>query len=339
MGFSNQMCMLSNTPIAEGSKVKLFILVAGGVHGQPVFRDNIFYPWDVAKILGGVSMTARYVERSTFEIENDIKSQYILSVLRNDQDNPGLTFEEVFDSIHTGGKETMTLKNVAVNKSAYLRYGLINAEIYEKMVAFHKEKALSRINHGFEHYVEMRDKFGTGVLEDAKEYRMEFHVGSLHEYAADVIAELGHHIFGDLKRVYGLTDEEALNVLLDDMVMMNIFFECSILLAPRPMNDVHSSQELKQELFKRSHELLYDLRQGEFITPKHNVKVFQYLHINDIKEAFKYESYHVERKSIEDFEAKHADLKHVHLNPAQIQSLDFLGDYLDNPDMWLTIVF
>ena len=31
MGFSNKMCMLSNTPIAEGSKVKLFFLVAAGV--------------------------------------------------------------------------------------------------------------------------------------------------------------------------------------------------------------------------------------------------------------------------------------------------------------------
>lgn len=53
MGFSNKMCMLSNTPIAEGSKVKLFFLVAEGKYGTPIFSDNICYPWDISTILGG----------------------------------------------------------------------------------------------------------------------------------------------------------------------------------------------------------------------------------------------------------------------------------------------
>lgn len=340
MGFSNQMCMLSNTPICEGSKVKLFLLVMGGVHGQPVFSDTLFYPWDVAKILGGVSMNARYIERSTFEIEEDIKSKYILSVLRNDQENPDLTFDDIFDSIHTGGKDGLKIRNIAINKSAYIRYGLVNADIYDKMVAFHKAEAINnRINSGFKHYIEMRNKFGKGLSEKDKEYRMEFHVGSFHEYAADVLTEPGLHIFGDLKIEYGLTDDEALNILLDDMVLMNIFFECSILLSPRPMNDVHSSKTLKEELFKQSHELLYNIKEGEFMTPKHSIKVSQYIHINDIKEAFKYESYHNERKSIEEFERKYADLKSVNLNSAEIQSIDFLGNYLDESDMSLTIIF
>ena len=38
MGFSNKMCMLSKTPIAEGSKVKLFFLVAEGKYGAPIFN-------------------------------------------------------------------------------------------------------------------------------------------------------------------------------------------------------------------------------------------------------------------------------------------------------------
>lgn len=342
MGFYNKMCMLSNTPIAEGSKVKLFFLVAEGKYGAPIFSDNICYPWDISTILGGLSITARYISHREYEVEDDIKSQYILSVLRENQNNPALTFSDIFESLHDNTPITV----YPHKKTGYLRIGLIHFELYNKMVNYHKEKALKAIMPRFEHYIELRDSrdipksiIGAQELKRFKEYMMDLHVGGLKEYATDLINEPGRHPFADIKLNHNLNDSETLNVLLDDMIMMNIFFECSILLCQRPLNDVHSSNKLKRELFKNSHETLYNKREVGFFKTQYKVSIHQEISLKDIRKAFEYESYKDERKDIEEFAIKHTGKEKVKLTSNEIKGITFLKDYIEDPDIELTIFF
>lgn len=342
MGFSNQMCMLSNTPIAEGSKVKLFFLVVEGKYGTPIFRDSICYPWDISTILGGLSITATYINHREYEVEDDIKSQYILSVLRKNQNNPDLTFNDIFESLH----DNTSIIVYPHKKRGYLKTGLIHFDLYHRMVNYHKEKALKRITPRFDHYVEFRDSRDIPKnikdeeeIKNFKEYMMEFHAGGLKEYATDLICEPGRHPFADIKLKYNLNDDEALNVLLDDMIMMNIFFECSILLSQKPLNDVHSSSELKRELFKASHETLYNKREAGFFKTKYKVRIHQEISLKDIRKAFEYESYGDERKAIEEFKIKHNGKEKVILKPDEIKDITFLKEYIEDPDIELTIFF
>lgn len=342
MGFSNQMCMLSNTPIEEGSKVKLFFLVAEGKYGTPIFRDNICYPWDISTVLGGLSLTATYINHGEYEVEDNLKSQYILSVLRENQNNHALTFSDVFEYLH----DNIPIIVYPRKKSGYLRIGLIHFDLYNEMVSYHKEKALKTIMPRFEHYVELRDSQDIlknikrdGELKNFKEYMMELHAGGLKEYATDLMCKPGRHPFADIKIGYNLNDNESLNVLLDDMVMMNIFFECSIILSQRPLNDVHSSNELKRELFKNSHESLYNKREVGFFKTQYKVSVNQEISLQDIKKAFEYESYSDERKSIEEFEIKYTGAEKVRLTPDEIKDITFLKDYIEDSDIELTILF
>ena len=168
---------------------------------------------------------------------------------------------------------------------------------------------------------------------------MDLHVGGLKEYATDLINEPGRHPFADIKLNHNLNDSETLNVLLDDMTMMNIFFECSILLCQRPLNDVHSSNKLKRELFKNSHETLYNKREVGFFKTQYKVSIHQEISLKDIRKAFEYESYKDERKDIEEFAIKHTGKEKVKLTSNEIKGITFLKDYIEDPDIELTIFF
>lgn len=343
MSLSNKMCMLSNTPIQEGSLVKLFFLVAEGKYGNPIFKMDTCYPWDASTILGGISLNARYIRKQEYEVVDDIKSRYVLDILKENQGNSNLTFEDIFTSFNDG-KAILVYPN---KKNGYLKLASIHLDIYEKMVEFHKEKALKKIKPRFDHYINFRDnlKVDKNLFKNESdfkshiEYRMELHAGFLKEYTTDLFSKYGRHPFANLKLNYDLSDNDAFDILVDDMIIMDVFFECSILLSERPLNDELSSRKLKRELFKKSHELLYNSETSFFFKTKYSVIIEQEVILKDIKKTFEFESYNKELLAIEDFEKKYRENPYVIIHPEDIKNIIFLSEYIEDKNIPVKIIF
>lgn len=129
-------------------------------------KNDICYPWDISTILGGLSLTATYVSHKEYEIVDDIKSQYVLSVLRENQCNPNLTFKDIFE-YSDNNKPLLVYPH---KNFGYLKHSLIHFDIYNSMVDFHKEKDMRKIKPRFDHYINFRDNFkiDDSLFEDEK---------------------------------------------------------------------------------------------------------------------------------------------------------------------------
>lgn len=342
MSFDYQMCMLSNTPIHNNTKVKLYFLIAEGVYKQPLFKEKIFYPWHTSKILGGVSLNATYTEYNEFKIQDDEKSRYILSLLRKDQNNESLTFEEIFEQLATSHIKI----NKTTNENAYLNIGLVHDDIYKHMVKFAKKKALPMLKKQFAEHIKFRDVEGKKIYKSAtsekyeedKDYINLLRVGFIQEYIFSFLSVDGKNPFAYFKKEYALTDNAAFNLLVEDMLLVHIMYECSMSLNPRSLNDVHSDKSLRKELFLCSHEKLYNDEDAEIIKPKFSVKVTQEISASALAKVFNKECFKEESEALKDFRSEHYELNEVRLRGAkEINSHSFLRDIITQTDVDLII--
>lgn len=99
MGSFNTTCAISNAPIRDGDKVRLFFLKSNA-------DDNngcSCYPHDDFQIVGGIALKATYADYNNYELEdeNSIQAQYILSLLKEDYleniPEPGVKYNEYHD--------------------------------------------------------------------------------------------------------------------------------------------------------------------------------------------------------------------------------------------------
>jgi len=342
MSFDYQMCMLSNTPIHNNTKVKLYFLIAEGVYKKPLFKEKIFYPWDTSKILGGVSLNATYTEYNQFKIQDDEKSRYILSLLRKDQNNENLTFEEIFDQLTTSNIKL----NKTTNENAYLNIGLVHEDIYKHMIKVAKKKALPMLKKQFAEHMKFRDVESKEICkstpseeyEKQKDYINVLSVGFIQEYIFSFLPVDGKNPFAYFKKEYALTDDEAFSLLVEDMLLIHVMHECSMSLVPRSLNDVHSDTLLRKELFLCAHEKLYNDVDAEIINPKFSVKVTQEISISALEKIFNKQCFKEELESLKDFRSEHYELNEVRLSGAkEINSYLFLRDVITQTDVDLII--
>lgn len=342
MSFDYQMCMLSNTPIHNNTKVKLYFLIAEGVYKQPLFKEKIFYPWDTSKILGGVSLNATYTEDNEFKIKDDEKSRYILSLLRKDQNDENLTFETIFEQLVTGHIKI----NKTTNENAYLNIGLVHEDIYKHMIKFAKKKALPMLKKQFAEHIKFRDVESKEICkstpsekyEEDKDYINVLRVGFIQEYIFSFLSVDGKNPFAYFKKEYALTDNDAFDLLVEDMLLIHIMYECSMSLNPRSLNDVHSDRSLRKELFLFAHEKLYNDEDSEMIKPKFSVKVTQEISYSALAKVFNKQCFKEELNALKEFRSEHYELNEVRLSGAkEINSYIFLRDVITQTDVDLII--
>ncbi|QOI71855.1 hypothetical protein pEaSNUABM47_00372 [Erwinia phage pEa_SNUABM_47] len=179
MGSFNTTCAVSNTPIREGDKVRLFFLLSHRFsYNFDPLRNSISqgcqcYPHDDFTVIGGISLEAEYTDYNTYSFDQEsIFANYIHSIILRDYEmnvseegkeyNPyhdhmdvpksDLTWEKIQDMMHSG--------------RLHLRsYGNCNLPFVTTM-AIHESVYQIMLNEPFERYI---------GYPDGMDYRSDFH--------------------------------------------------------------------------------------------------------------------------------------------------------------------
>lgn len=345
MSFDNQMCMLSNTPVRPETKVKLYFLVSDGPLNKPLYQEKVYYPWDTCKILGSVSLEAIYKEYNQFSIIENEKSRYILSLLKEDQENEELNFDKIFEQLSDGFIKI----NKTTNKNAYISIGVIHKDIYEQMVSVSKNNYDKVFEKQYEEYIDFRDNDAQRIYrktytpeeyEKEKDFINEMRVGFIKEYTFNILLPDTRNAFATLKKQNSLSDKEAFSLISDDMHIVHILYECSMPIAPKSVNDVHSDSSLRKALFNLAQEKLYNDESFELVKPLFKVKVTQEVSISQLKEIFKKDYFTDELKALEDFEKQHSGKDYITLTGEnEINQYIFLEEFIEQTDVELIIKF
>lgn len=135
-----------------------------------------------------------------------------------------------------------------------------------------------------------------------------------------------------------MTDNDAFDLLVEDMLLIHIMYECSMSLNPRSLNDVHSDRSLRKELFLCAHEKLYNDEDSEMIKPKFSVKVTQEISYSALAKVFNKQCFKEELNALKEFRSEHYELNEVRLSGAkEINSYIFLRDVITQTDVDLII--
>ncbi|AFC21816.1 hypothetical protein GAP32_366 [Cronobacter phage vB_CsaM_GAP32] len=170
MGSFNTTCAVSHSPIREGDKVRLFFLASQpNTYKFDPLRDSLnkgcqCYAWDDFKVIGGISLEAKYSDYNNYEFDEDsIYARYIRWIIRtnysmnvpeegkeyneyHDHMNvpvKDLTWEQIFDMQHSG---RLFLKGYGSGPLSFVGIMAIHESVYQIM-----------LNEPFEVYVGRED--------------------------------------------------------------------------------------------------------------------------------------------------------------------------------------
>lgn len=345
MGSFNQTCMLSNTPVRIGDKVKVLFLISDGCYHntKTILTSSIVKPWNAFKILGGLSVDAEYKGYGVFDVVENIKSSHILKLLRIASNNEKLSFNDAFEKIKDGKFDC----NNYHRENIFINYSVIHEDIYSKIISYYnvdrKESLKTHLEESLERIKSILGKNKSESQSDSDE-RFEILFDFYNEYfPKGVNKDLELNSYTSIRKYNKeLNKDDIFNIIIDDLLLMEILFETSILLSPRPMNHELAPRDLKEFLLKQSLEhFLNNDYDEETVKVIKKVKIIQEVSIKDLEEYFDEcgEWLPEEEKDFKDFLSKNKESKKVYIEASEIENFVFLESALLDHDNDVVISF